>query len=789
MKEFSRLQRRIKEVVLVLVVFITAFLITALVSYHPGDPGWSHSADMVKVSNSAGPVGAWLSDFLFYILGDTAYFIPILALVGSWLSYRHVPTEDEPKYGLWLSRSIGCILLFATTAGLLALFIPATWSILPMASGGILGYIVGVGLAGVLGKAGTSIILLGVWLVSMTLLTGLAWTEIFQKTMAMLGRALRQFGTKLREIKWGVVFARLKPKPKVRAVETTSTAKKENVVPVIKRPVRPDDNNMVQLPPTKGPEKLADKVKKVRSKPKVVKPIVQESSLPKDIKPTADGLPPLDLLNEAQVNTQAQFSNEELTMRSEQVEQRLADYGVEVKVVAVHPGPVVTRFELELAAGTKVSKITTLAKDLARSLSVVSVRVVEVIPGKAVIGLELPNPEREMVGLKDTLGSTQYQHARSSLSLGLGKDIGGHPVVVDLAKMPHLLVAGTTGSGKSVGVNCMLISLLYKATPKDLRLILIDPKMLELSVYDDIPHLLAPVVTDMNEAATALRWCVVEMERRYRLMAALGVRNIAGYNAKVREAKAKGAPLLDPLIPEASQAEPEELQELPKIVVVADEFADMMVVVGKKVETLITRLAQKARAAGIHLILATQRPSVDVITGLIKANIPSRISFQVSSKVDSRTILDQGGAEQLLGNGDMLYLPPGSGVPMRVHGAFVSDDEVHRVVDFLKLTGQPDYLEAVLDASAGDAGSYVDAAMGGGSSGEEKSSEDDEYYDQAVEFVTKSRRVSISSVQRRFKIGYNRAANIVEAMEAAGVVSEMGANGQRDVLAPPPAGE
>ena len=450
-----------------------------------------------------------------------------------------------------------------------------------------------------------------------------------------------------------------------------------------------------------------------------------------------------------------------------------------LKVVAAHPGPVVTRYEMELAPGTKVNKITALVKDLARSLSVISVRVVEVIPGKSVIGLELPNPNREVVTLKEVLAGQAFQQSRSALTIALGKDIAGESVVVDLAKMPHLLVAGTTGSGKSVALNVMLLSLLYKSSPQDLRLILIDPKMLELSIYDGIPHLLAPVVTDMKDAATALRWCVVEMERRYRLMASLGVRNIMGYNIKVREAIEKGAPLLDPLIP-ATENGGVELQMLPKIVVLADEFADMMVVVGKKVETLIARLAQKARASGIHLIFATQRPSVDVITGLIKANIPTRIAFQVSSKIDSRTILDQQGAEQLLGHGDMLYMPPGSGVPVRVHGCFASDEEVHRVVKDLKQRGKPDYLDDILsEAAAVDPTGYTEASMV-----EDGDGEKDDLYDEAVQFVVKAQRVSVSSVQRRFKIGYNRAARIVEAMEAAGIVSKMEGNAQRDVLVP-----
>nr|WP_309567447.1 DNA translocase FtsK [Coxiella-like endosymbiont] len=459
------------------------------------------------------------------------------------------------------------------------------------------------------------------------------------------------------------------------------------------------------------------------------------------------------------------------------------DFGVQSQVVSVHPGPVVTRFELELAAGTKVSRVTKLVKDLARSLSVISVRVVEVIPGKSVIGIEIPNKVREVVSLYEVLATKQYQNSESSLTLVLGKDIGGYPVIVDLAKMPHLLVAGTTGSGKSVSLNTMLLSLLYKATPKHLRLILIDPKMLEFSIYAGIPHLMTPVVTDMKNAASVLHWCVVEMERRYSLMAALGVRNISGYNTRVREASEAGAPLLDPLQTN-KERKPQELKELPQIVVIADEFSDMMVVVGKKIETLIVRLAQKARAAGIHLIFATQRPSVDVITGLIKANIPTRVAFQVSSKIDSRTILDQQGAEQLLGHGDLLYLAPGMGVPIRVHGPYVTDEEVHRVAEYLKKSGEANYVEEILDEIKAfqSLNSFKKSALVGGL--EEEGSKQDPLYNRAVETVIQSQRVSVSSIQRRFKIGYNRAARIVEAMEIAGVVTSIENNGTREVLIP-----
>jgi S-DNA-T family DNA segregation ATPase FtsK/SpoIIIE len=472
------------------------------------------------------------------------------------------------------------------------------------------------------------------------------------------------------------------------------------------------------------------------------------------------------------------------------LELKLLDFGITAEVVAVYPGPVITRFEIQPAAGVKVSRISNLAKDLARSLAVISVRVVEVIPGKSVVGIEIPNEHREIVNFRDVLASKTFEQSKSPLTLALGHDISGEPIVADLGKMPHLLVAGTTGSGKSVGVNAMLLSLLYKSGPQDVRLILVDPKMLELSVYDGIPHLLTPVITDMKDAANGLRWCVAEMERRYKLMASLGVRNLAGYNRKIEDAVKAGAPIADPLwTPDPIFAETDEqqtppnLEKLPSIVVVVDEFADMMMIVGKKVEQLIARIAQKARAAGIHLILATQRPSVDVITGLIKANVPTRIAFQVSSKIDSRTILDQGGAEQLLGHGDMLSLPPGSGMPVRVHGAFCSDEEVHRVVADWKRRGKPAYIDGLLDEGGNTPVTAAELQSGGGG---DQDDESDALYDEAVHYVCESRRASISSVQRKLRIGYNRAARIIEAMEAAGVVTEMGTNGQREVLAPPP---
>ncbi|HRG72904.1 MAG TPA: DNA translocase FtsK, partial [Thauera aminoaromatica] len=486
-------------------------------------------------------------------------------------------------------------------------------------------------------------------------------------------------------------------------------------------------------------------------------------------------IPPVALLDPASGGVEPP-SPESLEFTSRLIETKLADFGVEVKVLAAYPGPVITRYEIEPATGVKGSQVVNLAKDLARALSLVSIRVVETVPGKSCMALELPNPKRQMVRLSEIIGSKVYQDAHSPLTVVLGKDIGGQPVVADLAKMPHLLVAGTTGSGKSVGINAMILSLLYKSEPDRVRLIMVDPKMLELSIYEGIPHLLAPVVTDMKHAGNALNWCVAEMDKRYKLMAAVGVRNLAGFNKAVQEARKAEQPLTNPF--SISPENPEPLEPLPYIVVVVDELADMMMVVGKKVEELIARLAQKARAAGIHLILATQRPSVDVITGLIKANVPTRIAFQVSSKIDSRTILDQMGAETLLGMGDMLYLAPGTGLPVRVHGAFVADDEVHKVVDHLKKIGPPDYIEGILSSAEDD----VDAALGSGGEGDD--GESDALYDQAVEIVVKTRRPSISLVQRHLRIGYNRAARLIEAMEKAGLVTPMNGAGGREVIAP-----
>lgn len=759
---------RLRETFLLFTWALALFIVISLITYHNSDASWSHVVDTAHVSNAAGKVGAWLSDILLYGFGYAAYLFPVLLAYGAWIYYRVRHKEEEkskPVWPLFSLRFFGFILVISSFSALMSEHFLMPLSQLPYSTGGVLGSSLGTLLLQMFSMTGATLLATTLFLVGFTLFSGMSWLKAAEKIGALIANKVPVLAQGIAQKIKSYLNLRRSEKPELDEFV-------ERRAPKISRAVVSDNEE----------PRFAQQALNL-IKPNIVRPtkmVEEEVELPHQA-PRFTGsevLPEISLLDPApEENAHTVYDDEQLAQKSNDVEMRLKDFGVQVKVVAVHPGPVVTRFELQLAAGTKVSKISTLAKDLARSLSVLSVRVVEVIPGKSVIGLELPNEKRQVVSLREVLATKTYQNARSPLSLALGKDIAGHPVIVDLAKMPHLLVAGTTGSGKSVGLNAMLLSLLYKSSPTKLRMILIDPKMLEMAVYDGIPHLLSPVVTDMKDAASALRWCVVEMERRYRLMASLGVRNLMGYNQKIEEAKARKTPLFDPLRPEQKV----ELEELPRIVVLADEFADMMVVVGKKVETLIARLAQKARAAGIHLIFATQRPSVDVITGLIKANIPTRIAFQVSSKIDSRTILDQQGAEQLLGNGDMLYLPPGSGVPVRVHGAYVTDDEVHRVVSYLKEHGEPEYIENLLDENAGtDTSGFVQAAMGG----VEIEGEQDPLYDEAVEVVVQSQRVSISSIQRRFKIGYNRAACIVEAMEAAGVVSKMEQSGLREVLVP-----
>lgn len=767
------LRTRLREGSLIFTLAISIFLIVSLSSYHQSDPGWSHMIEVKTVANAAGRAGAWVADLIFYLTGYFGYSFPILISFAAWLSFRHryeMPTSTE-KWILFALHTAGFFLvLFAGTAAI-ALYITAPPTALPLNAGGVLGTIIIQGLLPLFSSTGTTLILIALLLVGITLFTDLSWPWVLQSLGWMGGKLSAAAWFLLRKIPWRKCI------PSISWQKTASPAKFKRTEPLEAEIPRKALIKKVE------PDIDAESPLEVIAKPKIAErlPAEPEYEFKTPHYAGSEVLPPLSLLTQPSTDNDANFNEEELQQKSKEVELRLADFGIATKVVAVHPGPVVTRYELQLAAGTKVNKITNLAKDLARSLSVISVRVVEVIPGKSVIGLELPNKNREMVMLYEVLATKQYQNSRSALTLALGKDIAGHPVVVDLAKMPHLLVAGTTGSGKSISLNSMLLSLLYKSTPKQLRLILIDPKMLELAIYEGVPHLLTPVVTDMKDAVTALRWCVGEMERRYRLMATLGVRNIAGYNLKVKAAQERGAPLLDPLQNGVEGQTPIELQELPQIVVIADEYADMMVVVGKKVETLIARLAQKARAAGIHLIFATQRPSVDVITGLIKANIPTRIAFQVSSKVDSRTILDQQGAEQLLGYGDMLYLAPGTGLPVRVHGAYVADEEVHHVVEYLKQNSEPNYVEGVLEeAPHADLSGYTDAAL----AEEAGDGERDPLYDEAVDAVVRAQRISVSSIQRRFKIGYNRAARIVEAMEMAGVVSNMETNGTREVLVP-----
>jgi len=739
-----------------LLVALAVYLALILATFSPADPGWSHSTGSAEVHNVGGRLGAWTSELLLYLFGLSAYWWVVLCLYAVVWGYRRLDgssISDHRSFPLALG---GFALLLVASSSVEGLRLYSLKAALPLAPGGMVGAVLG-GISGrIFGFTGATLLLLTLWAIGASLFTGVSWLTISEWVGGGLEwlyqRATRAWQTR-QDRKAG----------EVATIEREAVVEAKRELAVEHEPIRIE-------PP----------VVKIAKSPKVQKE--KQESLFTELPDSP--IPPVKLLDEAE-QTGETLSAESLEYTSRLIEKKLADFGVQVKVLAAYPGPVITRYEIEPATGVKGSQIVNLVKDLARALSVISIRVVETIPGKSCMGLEIPNPHRQMVRLSEILSSKVYQDMSSPLTLVLGKDIAGHPVVADLARMPHLLVAGTTGSGKSVAINAMILSLLYKAEATDVRLIMVDPKMLELSVYQGIPHLLAPVVTDMKHAGNALMWCVAEMERRYKLMSWVGVRNLSGFNQKVAEAEKKGSPLQDPNTLE--DEEPQNLDKMPHIVVIIDELADLMMITGKKVEELIARLAQKARAAGIHLILATQRPSVDVITGLIKANIPTRVAFQVSSKVDSRTILDQMGAEALLGQGDMLYLPPGTGLPQRVHGAFVADDEVHKVVDYLKSLGEPEYVDGLLEGSAlesggGGAGTF-DGALAGGGFGD-PSPENDPLYDQACDIVLKTRRASISLVQRHLRIGYNRAARLIEQMEQAGMVSAMQTNGNREVLVP-----
>jgi DNA segregation ATPase FtsK/SpoIIIE, S-DNA-T family len=747
--------RSVRESALWVLGALALIMLLALLTYDPRDPGFSNTGEGGELHNQIGSVGAWFADIAYYLCGMPAYLFPAMIMLAGWLVFSARGTGEPLDRSLLLTRFGGFALALVTSCGLATLHFNTPE--LRESSGGVLGELVGHGLEDSLGMIGATLLLLSLWLAAISLFAGVSWLAV----MDTIGKKILDTSEKVRD-----QFMALKAKAALRQV------KEKRHVQVREKREKAEE---------KARTKIAPKIEPVVNEPEVSVRAEKERQVPLFEPGVAGELPPLSILNEPPPKAPG-YSTEALEGMSRLVEMKLADFGVEVQVVAVKPGPVVTRFELDPAAGVKVAKITSLAKDIARALSAVSVRVVEVIPGKSYVGLEIPNESRDMVTLGEILRSRVFEEMKSPLTLALGKDISGKAVVADLASMPHLMIAGTTGSGKSVGINAMILSLLYKSKPEQVRLIMIDPKMLELSVYEGIPHLLAPVVTDMKEAANALRWAVAEMERRYQLMATMKVRNISGYNRKVRDAKKAGEPLLDPLFkPNETYAnnEPQPLDELPQIVVVIDELADMMMIVGKKVEELIARLAQKARAAGIHMMIATQRPSVDVITGLIKANIPCRIAFQVSARVDSRTILDQGGAESLLGHGDMLFLPSGIPAPIRVHGAYVADEEVIAVTEYLKAAGAPVYIEEVTTGPstplAGISGEPTDG-----------DDESDPLYDQAVRIVTETRKASISGVQRRLKIGYNRAARLVETMEAAGIVGELQSNGQREVIAPPP---
>ena len=742
-----KLGRLLRESSWLLLVGTALYLFLIFYSYDRADPGWSHSGNLDQLQNAGGYVGAWLADLLLYLFGVSAWWWVLFFLSAVLWSYARIEVAGVfDRRSLFVS-AIGFITLLSASSGLESLRFYTIDVSLPQMPGGVVGTLISENLWQILGFTGATLTLLILTAIGFSLFTGFSWIRFVER----IGGAIEDY---IFDIKVSLQLKR---------------------------------NKNMEVPFPSDPEKLIENEKTILDEPPSIHIELPDAAITKSSRfikekrislfsdPPDSPLPPLDLLDEPQKNVEI-LSKDKLEFTSRLIERKLKEFGVQVKVVAAYPGPVITRYEIEPAVGVKGNQIINLVRDLARALSVASIRVVETIPGKTTMGLEIPNPKRQMVRLQEILSSEIYADTASPLTIALGKDISGRPIVSDLVKMPHALIAGTTGSGKSVAINATILSLIYKSSPDQVRLILVDPKMLELSVYEGIPHLLAPVVTDMREAANALRWCVAEMERRYKLMSSLGVRNLNGYNQKIREAIKNEEPLVNPL--SLTTETPEQLEELPLIVVVIDELADLMMVVGKKVEQLIARLAQKARAAGIHLLLATQRPSVDVITGLIKANIPTRIAFQVSSKIDSRTILDQMGAETLLGQGDMLYLPPGSGYPQRVHGAFVADHEVHKVVEYLKQHGEPRYLEEILNTEEDSSQSENNGQ------GRQANSETDPLYDEAVAIVMKSRRASISLVQRNLRIGYNRAARLIEEMERAGLVSSMQSNGNREVLVP-----
>lgn len=753
----SRLSGLLREARWILFAALAAWLGLVLATWNPADPAWSHSVHSTVILNRGGTLGAHISDLLLFLFGYSAWLWVLLLVHRVVLGFYRLtslllpkPAPDHLPRIHW-EVGVGFFLLFIGVMGIEALQMQSSGAALPAGAGGQLGQLLAQGMAHSFGRTGCTLLLLVMVAVGSSLFFRFSWLTVSEKVGGFVEKSFRR-------------LLELKAAREDRKVGVAKKAERDETV--VARQVDLVHEQPVRIEPAVTSVPTSERVKSEKQKKLFTLPPEGGSA----------DLPAISLLDMPGEHTET-VSSETIEFTSRLIEKKLSDFGVKVVVVAAQAGPVITRYEIEPATGVKGSQIVNLAKDLARALSLVNIRVVETIPGKNLMGLELPNPKRQMVNLSEIIGSQTYHSSKSLLTVALGKDIAGNPVVADLARMPHLLVAGTTGSGKSVGINAMLLSLLYKADATQVRLILIDPKMLEMSVYEGIPHLLAPVVTDMRHAANALNWCVGEMEKRYRLLSKMGVRNLAGYNAKINSAIKKGESIPNPfsLTPDA----PEPLTPLPMIVVVIDELADLMMVVGKKVEELIARLAQKARAAGIHLILATQRPSVDVITGLIKANIPTRIAFQVSSKIDSRTILDQMGAETLLGQGDMLYMPPGTSLPERVHGAFVHDDEVHRVVEALKEQGEADYVDGLLEgASEGETGDGLGSVTGFADT------ESDPLYDQAVQIVLKNRRASISSVQRHLRIGYNRAARLLDQMEASGIVSAMQSNGNREILVP-----